>query len=208
MRTLRPLRILGQGPATWRLLPRVARSAVWSVTAPSTDTNGWQVQRLSAEKLQRVVPVFPFSRGDMAVMERSEELLRYALACPIVPMQLFSVERQRQVIGYFLLAFAVGQVRLADCWMPSDSSEDWCALIQCAVHQANKYDAAAEVVTWSSDPLFSRCLGNCGFHARVQHPILLKLNGQRRLPATAALRVQMLDADAPYLDPVRARLWA
>jgi hypothetical protein len=207
VRTLRPLRILGQSPTTGRVVPRLARSAVWSLTAPAADLNGWEVQRLGLEQLQRLAPLFPLPRDDVAVLERSEDLLRYALTCPIVPIHLYSVEREHRVRGYFLLAVTAGQVRLADCWMSSDSAEDWCALVRCAVHQAIKYDTAAEVVIWSSDALFSRCLEDCGFHARVQHPILLTLKGKRPL-ATACLRVQMLDADAPYLDPVSAQLWA
>lgn len=207
VRTLRPLRILGQRPLTWRVLPRLVRSAVWRLTAPPADLKGWEVQRHGANELQPLAQLFPLPRSNVAVLERTEELLRYTLTCPIVPIHLFSVARERKPRGYFLFALAPGQVRLVDCWMSSDSAEDWCALIRCAVYQAKQYDEAAELVTWSSDALLSRSLEDCGFHARGQHPILLRLNGKPPLRADC-LRVQMLDTDAPYLDPVRPELSA
>ncbi len=207
VRPLRPLRILGSGKVSWRLVARVVRSAAWRLSAPSADMQGRHIERLGADEFHRLAPLFPMPVRDMAVLERSEELLRHAVACPIVRVELYVLEREGHPCGYFLLALAGEQVRLTDCWMASDNLLDWRTLIQCAVHQAAQHDVAAELVTWSSDPLLSRCLSDCGFHARDRQEIALMLRGAQSFRAES-LRVQMLDADAPYLDPVRPALWA
>jgi hypothetical protein len=208
VRTLRPLRILRHGQVSWRLLARLARSAVWRLSAPSAGTEGWQIHRLGEDEVDRAAAVFPRSARELAVFEHSADLLRYTLTCPIVPIELYVAGRERECRphGCFVLAPAGGQVRLADCWVASEDPAEWRSIIQCAVRQATQYRDAAELVTWSSDPLFSRCLRHCGFHARDQELILLKLQGGH--PLDKSLRVQMLDTDAPYRDPVDPPLWA
>ena len=118
-------------------------------------------------------------------------------------MQLYSVERAGRARGYFVLASAPGQVRIADCWMDSDRPADWRAMINCAVAQAGRDRCAAEVVIWASDPLLSETLRASGFHARQKTPILLRPTNAAAVPA-APLRVQMLDNDEAYL---RRTLW-
>ncbi|MFZ1906510.1 MAG: hypothetical protein WAU56_14080 [Steroidobacteraceae bacterium] len=207
-RPLSPLRLLqGGGHRDWRLLPRFARSLAWKLAAPpAVPGKDWLARRVAGDDLERISAVLPIPARGMGVCERSADLFSYSLACPIVPMQLYSVERGGRVHGYFLLAPAPGQVRIADCWMDSDRPGDWRAMINCAVTQAGREPEAAETVIWASDPLLSETLRASGFHARQKTPILLRSANGAAVPA-APLRVQMLDNDAAYMHEGRSELW-
>ena len=129
------------------------------------------------------------------------------LVCPIVPMELYALRKDGVPRGYVLLAFAPGQVRLGDCWLNSQDPADWRALLQWTVQLAMRRSDAAELVTWSNDAVLTRSLLEGGFHARTSQPVQLMLRkGCAALPET--LRVQMVDADATYLDHDRMSLWA
>lgn len=202
VRPLRPLRIFAGGGSRrgWRLLPRFARSVFWAVRAPSAGGEDFAVRRITADALARVRPILPAPRADLAVFERSEAGLRHALECPLVKMELHALERAGRVEGYFLLAIAGSQARLADCWLPSRDRADWCALIHFAVRQARQHPEVAELTAWASDSAFAECLSQCGFHVRNRQPVCLMLRGGRTAPPVT-LRVQMLETDAIYLDP-------
>ena len=208
VRTLFPMRLLrGAGLPARRLLPRFARSVAWTIAAPSTRSTEWRARRVADDDISSIDSVFPVPARGMSVLERSVDLFRYALSCPVVPMALFAVERSGRVRGYFLLASAPGQVRIADCWMDSDEPADWRAMILCAVEQA-KYDRqAAEVVILASDPLLAESLLACGFHARHQTPIQVRPTDALSMPP-APLRVQLLDSDAAFLHEGRNGYWA
>lgn len=203
-RPLFPLRILRSG-ATWELLPRLARAA-WRRSAPAAPDADWQARRLAGDELSQITSVLPVPAHRMAVTERSVDLFRYVLTCPIVPMQLYAVERAGRARGYFLLAAVPGQVRIADCWMDSEESADWRALIHCAVEQAKRDPQAAEVVIWASDPLLAGALQACGFRARFQSPVQVRPASDDAMPE-GTLRVQMLDNDAAFLSEGRNEYW-
>lgn len=208
VRALYPLRILASGGSpAWKILPRLARSVFWSATAPSPGPGDRQARRVGPDEIGTVASEFPAPRRDTATFERSEILFQYALTCPMTPIQLYAWGQRGRVRGYFLLAFAPAQVRLADCWVQSDDPDDWRALIQCAVRRARKDSDAAELVTWASDAVFARSLRECGFHERGSQPIQLLERKDLRIDATT-LRVQMLDNDAAYRHHGRADLWA
>ncbi len=207
-RALHPLQILRNGArVSWRLLPRLVRSAMWRLAAPNTGGSGWRSRPLDPAELGLLASALPQPRSRTAVLVRNEGMLRHALSCPVLPMRIYVIEKDECPRGYFLLALARGQVRIADCWVDSDAAADWHALIQCAVREAMRHPGAAELVTWSSDPLFSECLRETGFHARNVQPIQLLLRSGITLPVQS-IRVQMLDTDAAYLDHARAALWA
>lgn len=139
-------------------------------------------------------------------MERGEALLRYVLTCPIVPMALFGLENSGRMRGYFLLASAPGQTRLADAWVDSGELADWQALVGCALREARRRGEAAELATWTSEPLFTQALADNGFHRRFSLPVMFRpaaQAGSERGP-----RMQMLDNDALYLCEGRGQLWA
>ena len=203
-RPLFPLRILRSG-ATWNVLPRLVRAA-WRRSTPAPPGAEWQARRLASEEVSQIESVVPLPAHGLAVTGRSVDLFRYVLTCPIVPMQLYAVERARCPRGYFLLASVPGQVRIVDCWMESGESADWRALILCAVEQARRDPQAAEVVIWASDPLLAGALQTCGFHARFQSPIRVRPVREDAMPE-GTLRVQMLDNDVPFLSDGRFQYW-
>jgi hypothetical protein len=208
VRTLRPLRILTPSVHNhWRLLPRLVRSAYWTLTAPSIDTDGWHARRIASNETATISTVLPAPTRDMAVLERTESLLRYVLQCPGVPMELFALERDDAVRGYFLLGFAPGQARLVDCWMQSADPADWRALLNCAVAQAKRRSRVAEIVGWASDPMLSRCMLECGFHARGAQEVRLLAADKSNFPS-ATVRLQMLDDDSAYRHIGRAEFLA
>lgn len=208
VRPLHPLRLLGrsQHPAV-KILPRLARSMYWKLRAPSRGRDGWQVRQIGAGELLRLAAVVPVPRPGVSVFERGDELFRYTLECPITDMSLHVLERDGNARGYFLLAYAFRQVRLADCWMSSEDPADWRSLVQCAVATAAGHPRAAELAAWASDTALSQRLLECGFHVRDELPlqILAPRNGEL---TDAELRVQMLDNDAAYRHLGRNELWA
>jgi hypothetical protein len=198
VRTLHPLRILAPSAhSAWKLPARFARSVYWKLRAPSPTLEDWQVTLVPASETRSLLSVLPAATENTAVLERNEALLRHALACPIAPMQLYSVAQGGRIRGYFLLSFVMGQVRLADCWIDSQDSFDWSALVYCAVRAAKRERRAAELVAWASDPLLTKCLLQCGFHARVTQPVQFLAPASVNF-SVANLRLQMLDNDAAY----------
>ena len=206
-RTLFPFRLLRvRTIPLLRRWPRFARSAVWALTSPATHCANWTVRRIAGDDLRRITSVLPRPARGMAAFERSAELFRYMLSCPIVAMALYSVERSERTEGYFLLATARGQVRIVDCWMDSADPADWRAMISCAVGQAGQDPEAVEIATWENDPLLCGVLEQCGFHARFTVPVQVRPADDASMPG--ALRVQLLDCDNAYLDVGRQALWA
>ncbi len=205
-RTLYPLRLLRSDEIPlWRRWPRVARSIAWKLAAPPPGGADCEVQRLGAGDIEQIASVLPAPARGMAVLERSVELFRFVLTCPIVSMALYRVTKSGLTRGYFLLAHAPGQVRIADCWLTSDDPADWRSMILCAVAEAARDPYAVEVVSVTNDPLLAAALHACGFHARFEIPIQVR-SGADKLPA-APLRVQMLDNDTAYLYFGRNEFW-
>jgi hypothetical protein len=208
VRPLHPLCLFAGGaPLSWRVPLRFARSAFWALTASSKEVAGWSSRRLGPTEIHAVASVMPSRAGDAASLERSESLFTYMLDCPIAPMALYAIEQEGRVRGYFLLASAPGQVRIADCWLDSDDPVAWRALLLCAVRQARRYSDAAELVVWASDPMLARCLEDCGFHARGSRPVQVLPSKGFMLP-DATLRVQMLDSDAAFHHPGYPSFWS
>lgn len=208
VRTLAPLGILKRpGGARWKLAPRVARSFLWSLAAPRTDVAGWRARRIGADEVERIASALPDRHPDLALFGRSPELIRHVLACPIVPVELYGLEKAGRIGGYFLLSYAPGQARLIDLWMASQDPADWRALVHSAVRQAKARGGLAELIAWSSDPGLSQVFDACGFHPRLTLPIYLRGRGGIEVPEKT-LRVQMIDNDAFYLYFGRNELWA
>lgn len=181
----------------WKVPGRLARGMVWTVWV-SSSRGAWRAQRIGPADLPRVQALLPRPKRDTAIFERSDGLFRYMLSCPISPMELHALTQDGKPRGYFLLARALGQARLVDCWLDSDDPADWRALIRCAQGQAAHNPEARYLVTQASDPLLARCLLHCGFEAQGEIPVQVLAD-----PAfgqfTGTLRVQMLDSDAAFL---------
>lgn len=207
-RCVRPLRRLTEASQpNWRLPHQFARSILWTVLASSTYEGEWQVRRIAPEDVERADLPLPTPGPGTAIFERNAAVFRYLLACPAAPMTLHQISRVGgRTRGYFVLAFAPGQARLADCWVDSTDPGDWRALIQLAVHVAMEDQRIAEVVARSSDPALSAILAACGFHARTFEPVQLLTMPGVDLRAER-IRVQMLDNDAAWLHAGHTEFW-
>ena len=208
VRTLAPLGILRRPVRPgWKRWPRIARSALWRLAAPRSDLRGWRVRQLEPQELDSVGAVLPADRPGLTVFGRTVDALRHALACPIVPVELFVLERNGRAGGYFLLSYAPGQARLVDAWVVSDDPADWRALAHAAVQQAQCRGGAAELAVWASDGAFAQILRESGFHTRLSLPIYLRPSVGESVPSMTP-RVHMLDNDAYYLHFGGNELWA
>ncbi|HEX4267594.1 MAG TPA: hypothetical protein VHY36_06895 [Steroidobacteraceae bacterium] len=208
VRTLSPLGILQRPiPLRWKLAPRMARSLLWSLAAPRADTGGWQVRRIEMDAIERLSLPLPTPLSRLVVFERSTERLRHVLACPIVPVELYGLEKGGRIGGYFVLSYAPGQARIADMWSASQDAAHWRALVHAAVNEARRKGGLAELVVWSSDPGLSQILDDCGFHERLRLPVSLRAAEKTAIPHDI-MRIQMLDSDAYYLYFDGNELWA
>jgi hypothetical protein len=210
VRTLRPLQLLRNSNANagWRSMVRLVRNTAWTWTAPAGISGHWSVRTVTADQLATIENVLPRPTSQIAVLERSVELFRYMLTCPIVPIELHAAYRRQQLCGYFAMALAGSQARLIDVWVASEDPLDWQDLLLSAVREAQRRPQIAEVVVWSTTRQLSDCLNRCGFHSRVSQAVQW-LGYEGPLAGASELHLQMLDNDAAYLHhPGRDDLWA
>jgi hypothetical protein len=206
-RPIRPLLYLTAADAPrWRLAARCVRNTLWALRAPAAAPRVQRSRSVAADELGRAPIPWPAAKNGGAVLERSPALMLYWLQCPAASLELHVVENGGAVQGYFVLTYAPGQARLADCWLESDDPEGWDALVQLAVAQAARHRTVAEVATICSEPLLAAALQRCGFHARSSRPLMVRANGAR-LP-TAGIRIQMLDDDTAYRHGGSRSFWA
>jgi hypothetical protein len=208
VRCLRPWRrLMGEKRPSLRLASQVGRSMLWTATASARYAGHWKLRRLAASEIDGAALPLPAARPDIGVFERSAALFKHLAACPKGPMALYQADRlDGRASGYFVLAFAPGQARLADFWVDPPEPANWRALVQLAV-QASRRDhrEAAELVTLSNDRAISRVLVDCGFHARMKQPLLslaMTSCGLRNL------RVQMLENDFAWMHSGEPDFWA
>lgn len=207
-RPLRPLlRLVKPEHKSWRLAPRIIRALYWSMTAPSTREGEWSAQRVPPDRLAAASLIWPSPKFGTTVFERSKAWMSYLLRCPATPMELYSVHRNGRLRGYFLLAFAPAQARIADCWVDSADVAEWSATVQVAVELAKGREHVAEVVSMSSDPLLGAALVECGFHLRHTTPMWLRAAAGVARP-DVKMRFVMADSDEAFLHNGRIRLWA
>jgi hypothetical protein len=208
-RPIRPLLYLQQAeePRRWRLAARCLRNMYWALRAPSGAPPARRARLIAPEELAAIRLPWPKAKPGSAVLERSADVMSYWLKCPAVPMELYAVESDAGREGYFVLAFAPGQARIADCWLDSEGHADWEALVQLAVRQAARRADVAEVAAVSSEPLLALALQRCGFHARGARPLLVRAGAGVRFPA-AGIRIQMLDDDSAYRHSGVSGFWA
>jgi len=208
VRPIRPLLYLtGADAPGWRRAARCVRNTLWVLRTPSAGQHARRARPLAAAEVTASAIPWPAPKYGTAVLERSALGMRYWLQCPATPMELCAVEHGSEVEGYFVLAFAPGQARLADCWLESAEPAAWEALVQLAVRQAARHSDVAELVAISSEPLLAGALERCGFHARGSRPLLVRTSNGVRLPSMG-IRVQMLDNDAAYRHNGARLFWA
>lgn len=207
-RPIRPLqRLANPAYRGWRLAPQVMRAVFWTLTAASRRDVEWSAHPVSAGQLAGAALLWPTPKHGSSIFERSNALMSYWLRCPATPMELYAVHASGRNRGYFLLAFAAAQARIADCWIDSDDLSDWSATVQLAVAQAKAHPEVAEVVTMTSDPQLGAALVKSGFRARRSTAMWWRAAAGIASP-DVPVRFMMTDADEAYLQDGRSTLWA
>jgi hypothetical protein len=207
-RPIRPLqRLANPAYRGWRLVPQVMRAVYWTLTASSHRDVEWSAHSVPAEQLAGASILWPTPKYGTTVFERSNALMSYWLRCPATPMVLYSVQANGRNRGYFLLAFAAAQARIADCWIDSDELSDWSAAVQLAVSHAKAHPEVAEVVTMTSDPMLGAALVRSGFRMRRAIAMWSHAAGGIACP-DVPIRFMMGDTDEAYLHDGRSMLWA
>jgi hypothetical protein len=205
VRVLRPWRILrnqarSSSHWSWKALPKFARNAWRALRAPVIESGPWTCAQVGRADLALLEDVLPRATNGSAVLERSVAGLAYFLDCPIVPVQIHALRKDDRLVGYFILAFAGGQARLADTWVASGDPMQWRGLVQCAIRTALLDDEVVEIVSVASDPALALALAETGFRPRSSD--VIQMRRKVKTPGAAPidpLRFQMLDSDALYL---------
>ncbi len=209
VRVLHPLRFVGApSTALWKCSARLVRRGWWRGISPIGAPRGWSIRRIAVDEMKTLVEALPRASSGMSVFERSQGLFSYLLQCPIVPMELYALRNEDAVHGYFLLALAPGQARIADCWVATDQPAAWQALMQYAALQAWQHPDVAELVAWSSNAIMTRALVGSGFHRRNQQPIFVRSSAAEDLIAMGAVHIQMIENDAAFLHQGSVELWS
>jgi hypothetical protein len=180
----------------WKWPPRLTRSLFWTWGVEARSGN-WDARRVTADELSTLTTFLPRSRSGMAVFERSPALFGYLLGCPIAPMKLYALEQAGRMRGYFLLAFAPGEARLADCWLDSDDPAAWRSLIYCAIRTVAASDCLT-LAALASEPGLSHRLLECGFQAQRALPVQCLPVAGANLPGNG-MHLQLVDYDGAYL---------
>jgi hypothetical protein len=207
VRPLRPLRPMAGQRLTLRAGAQCARRLLWTLQAPSLRTSEWTVTRIAPEQLIPAALPWPRAKEGLTQCERSAQTLDYFLNCPPVGMELYLAAKSASVRGYFLLAYASGQARIADFHVDSEDPADWRALIQLAVSQARRNPDAAEIVSLGSDPVTRQALVDSGFHPRGGSTIRVWTAKGIEFPA-GPFRFQMIDNDAASYHENKNFYWA
>lgn len=197
VRPLRPWRALQSLPSRdWKSGLRFLRNLRWSLARVPPIPRQWTVSEWTPES-QPLEDVIPQRCGTIVMPRREPAAVYHLLACPEAVVRVFIVERDRRPCGYFLLSRVLGQMRLADLRVDSDSSTDWVVAAALATRTALTDPLAFELVADASAPPLRAALHACGFVSRQQLPVFIY--SRQVLPEDLRPHFQMIDGDAAHL---------
>jgi hypothetical protein len=142
--------------------------------------------------------LWPQPSAVTAVTARDPGVYRYFVDSPSSRHALFGLEKSRELVGYFCLAFAPHVARIADLWLPSTKVGDWCAGFRTAAVMAAREKSVYEVSACASTALGKEGLSRAGF--RLRDRTAVSLFGDPKILDGRTLHVQMLDSDASFLS--------
>jgi hypothetical protein len=163
--------------------------------------DGWSAQPIAAFDLScqplfdaRVYSPYPGTH-------RTPGLMNYWLDCPGAVFSAALLRQNGDLRGWFVLSRVLGQARVADLWVDSNSVSDWTAGFSLATAAAMRDPEAFELVAAASIPVAIEAASLAGLRARHSEPIFA-LDPGNRLGSSAGLNVTALESDLAYLqDP-------
>jgi hypothetical protein len=195
----RPLRPLAQARAaadrSWRAAARIVRNSAWRWSLPVAPPPGWDAIPAQPDGID--ASIWPSASTALAVARRNAAFYSYVLASPRTRYSLFRLTRHGEPAGYFCISHARHVARIADIWVASSDSADWCAGVRTACAAAARSDEVHEVSGWASTAIAKAAFARAGFRRRDQTP--LTLFGNAGVLAGRELHIQMLDCDASFV---------
>lgn len=164
-RPLRPLRqMLLHQTKDARLPVRLLRNAWWAVAPHPPRIAGWDVNEISDDRLTTSIP---------RAAERDAGFLRYLRRCPTARFRVFEMLRDGRPVGWFALAEAAGQARIAGVLLADPSAQHWRAAFTLAQRAALRHTDATELIARSTSPEAAQAAPETGMRVRARTPVLL-----------------------------------
>jgi len=196
-RPLHPFRQISSDPSwNWKTPARLLRNVAWNLRRDISASKDWSVAYASPAQLEESLRPRPLE--SFQFFGQTTALVKYLAECPIIRFALCIVRRREQPVGYFCLSYAPGQARIADCSLIDPTPENWVELYRLATAEADRDSSANEIVAWSVTDAQRSALETCGFHVRSDEQIMIS-DAARRVPATAAIYLQMIHTDMAFL---------
>jgi hypothetical protein len=188
-RPLRPLRQMWRHPQRdWRLPARAGRNFIWSIRPARRLPAGWDAVPGELDGLNA------FGEGG-----RPAAFFAYLRKCPSMrAWHGFTIRRAGRPAGFFVLAVAGEQVRLAGVWLAEKTPESWRAAFLLAQQAARIHTGAAEFVARTAAPVAAEGAAAAGLRARGGHPVFLYR--KRRDASDWPLEFQLADNDEVFLE--------
>lgn len=195
-RVLRPLRQFRTRPSKGiKALGKLARNAAWSMSGIAA-ANGWSFDRPELDA--RIFSEWNAQPAHVPESRYEEPFTTFLLRCPGVQFEYWSLLKNRRPRGFFLLARAEGQTRLADLRVVSNDAEDLAGAYSVAVRAARADPQACELVAVAPDLEVASALEANGFRPRGATPVFVR-DPKGLLGDAKRLRLSMLDDDSAFL---------
>lgn len=195
---LRPIRQIVRSQKNWKTPARLIRNWLWSRRRTNV-AGGWR-----SELVREPLPDWPFDSwleplmaSGIVPLRRSMEWLRYLVRCPSAPLSIFSIEHDGSCRGYAAVSFVLNQARIVDLLISSHSELDWAHALSALTERIADMEAADEVFTRTSAPLFAKALLDVGFVQRGESVVYLA-DPSRKIRDTR-LEINCLVGDQMYL---------
>jgi hypothetical protein len=188
-RPLHPWRqILAQQSVNLRLPLRLVRNIWWSKTPPRVIARGWAAIETSAGSEEGLAAL---------AAERDESFFRYIQLCPVAQCRTFQILNKGRAVGFFVLAVAWEQTRVAGVWLEDSSPETWRIAFQLAQDAARKFTNTCEVVARCATEASFDGAGRAGLRLRARMPVFLLRKSGTTDPLP--LQFHLSDNDAFFL---------
>lgn len=180
-------------------LARLGRNFAWA-HRPSASAQNWSSRPIRSFEVSVDAP--PFCTAAPA---HSVDFLNYWLRVPAAKMSAFELLHNGVPKGYFLLARAGHQCRIADLRISVADHADWAAAYRVALNAASNDAGAYELVAPATVPHIRDALTACGFRLRGTSPLFIRDPANRLGDATNVWwscidddRAYIFDAANPY----------